>query len=55
MRHFKLKPEVISVHAGHELITDCTKEYPENKWPEEVADELVERGFLVEVKKEKKK
>lgn len=45
MRKFKIHPNVISVGQLH----DKTKEYPESTWERGRADELLDRGFLIEV------
>lgn len=49
---YKLNPKVISVGAkGNKILRDHNAEYPESFWDAGVADELVEKGFLVLVAK----
>lgn len=50
-----IHPKVISVGAiGNRVLTDKSKSYPEEYWPNGLAQELVDKGFLVweEEKKE---
>lgn len=52
---YKLNPKVISVGAkGNKILRDHNAEYPASLWDAGVADELVEKGFLVLVEKEPK-
>ncbi len=51
MRFFKIHPKTLSVGYPNGVLTDKTKEFPEDLWEEGVADQLVKTGFLVEVKK----
>jgi hypothetical protein len=45
---YKLNPKVISVGAkGNKILRDHNAEYPASFWDNGVADELVEKGFLV--------
>jgi hypothetical protein len=47
---YKLNPKVISVGAkGNKILRDHNTEYPASFWDNGVADELVEKGFLVRV------
>jgi len=51
MRYFKIHPNTLSVGYPNGVLTDKTKEYPEDLWEDGIADQLVKTGFLVEVKK----
>ncbi|MDJ0504325.1 MAG: hypothetical protein PX635_03650 [Nostocales cyanobacterium LE14-WE12] len=51
MKYFKIHPNTLSVGYPNGVLTDKTKEYPEDLWEEGIADQLVKTGFLVEVKK----
>ena len=51
MKYFKIHPNTLSVGYPGGVITDKVKEYPQDLWDEEIADELVKLQFLIEVKK----
>lgn len=54
-RLVKINPKTSLVTCGNKIFTDLNREYPEELWREEgKVDELIARGFLVEVKKAKK-
>lgn len=45
---YKLNPKVISVGAkGNKILRDHNAEYPASFWDAGVAEELVEKGFLI--------
>jgi hypothetical protein len=49
MRFFKIAEKVALVTAGRKTLTDKDKVYPETLWRGGQCDELLRRGFLVEV------
>lgn len=54
MRKFKIHPDVACCAYKSGVLHDKTREYPETMWPEGEAMERVKRGFLIEVKTDKK-
>ncbi len=52
MKYYKLKALSVGAKGNRVLMKEDNKTYPENTWPEKIADELVELGFLIKVKED---